>query len=48
MDQTEYRKKVSDILDDQVYRKLKKDPSTKIEKRVSESLKMVKRNGGMF
>ena len=46
MDRTEYRKKVLDILDDQVYRKLKKDPTTKIEKRVSESLKTVERNGG--
>ena len=45
-DRTEYRKKVLDILDDQVYRKLKKDPTTKIEKMVSESLKTVEGNGG--
>ena len=47
MDWAEDRKKMLDMLDDPTYKKLKRTPTTKIEKRVSEFLKRVERSGGI-
>ena len=45
MDREGYRKKIMEYLDDSTYRKLKTDPTAKIEKRISQSLKTAEKNG---
>lgn len=45
MDREGYRKKIMEHLDDSTYRKLKTDPTAKIEKRISQSLKTAEKNG---
>ena len=45
MDRDDYWKKISDMLEDpRTYKKLKHNPTTKIEKCITQSLKVVKKN----
>ena len=45
MDKEEYRSKILGLLEDPTNRKLKRDPTTKIEKRITQSLKDAEKNG---
>ena len=45
MDCTEYEKKMLDLLADPTYRRLKRDPTTKVEKRITEGLKALESTG---
>lgn len=45
MDKEEYWNKILGLLEDPTYRKLKRDPTTKIEKRITQSLKEAEKNG---
>lgn len=45
MDKTDYREKMLSLLSDPAYKKLKRDPTTKVEKRVAEAIKRVGSNG---
>ena len=39
MDQTDYKKKIEDLLEDPVYRKISKDPTSATERKITKELK---------
>lgn len=44
MDKEDYWKKILEMLEDTTYKKLKRDPTTKIEMCITESLKETEKN----
>ena len=48
MDKVEYDRKMLDLLADPTYRKLKKDPTTKLEKKITDALKVLERKGDII
>lgn len=47
MDSTQYTSKLGDLLREDNYRLLPKNPTTRIEKRVTDTLKSVERDGNL-
>ena len=47
MNKTDYRERMMKLLDDPAYKKLKRDPTTKVEKQISQAIKRVERKGGI-
>ena len=45
MDADEYQQKINEILLDETYRRMEKDPTKKLEKRVSVILKELEKRG---
>ena len=45
MDKSEYKEKIVNLLDDKAYCKLKRDPTTTTDRKISETLKDLQKNG---